>query len=491
MSLPKHFLWSAGTSANQHEGAYNEDGKGLSIADCMTKGSLKSLRSVTYKNPDGNLEVVPFNRVNAPDGSIFKEFEEYEYPSQKGSDFYHRYKEDIKLISESGQNSFRMTIAWSRIFPNGYDLEPNEAGLKHYDNLFDELVKYQIEPIVMISHYGTPVGLTNKWGSWKDSRTIECYERYVKTIGERYKGKVRYWLTFSETNVIDLCQFMVAGVPNKTPQIIADATKNILIASAKAVKILHEIDPRNLVGNHIAYGATYPHTCNPDDVLLSKQAMHERHFHFDVQARGYYPSYKLKEYERDQIEFSLTCDEEILLRDNTVDFLSFSYYNSNNVSSDPTLIGDQHGNMSFHGLKNPHLRLSQWGWSIDPVGLRIALNELWERYQKPLFIIGNGLGAEDKIEEDGQIHDTYRIEFLKAHIEEFKKAVEIDGVKLMGYSPWSLLDTLSLSTGERRKRYGLIYVDYNDDGSGTGDRICKDSFYWYKLVASSNGETLD
>ena len=273
MSLSKEFLWSAGTTANQHEGAYNEGGKGLSIADCMTRGSLKSLRNVTYTEPSGELIVQPFNRVDAPDGSFFGQFEGFEYPSQKGSDFYHRFREDIKLLSESGQNSFRMTIGWSRIFPNGYDLEPNEEGLKFYDSLFDELMKYKIEPVVMISHYGTPIGLTNKWGSWKSAETIECYERYVRTIGERYKGKVKYWLTFSETNVIDLCQYMVAGVPNRSPQIIADATKNILIASAKAVNILHEIDTNNKVGNHVAYGSTYPHTCHPDDVSLAKKAM--------------------------------------------------------------------------------------------------------------------------------------------------------------------------------------------------------------------------
>ena len=491
MTLSKDFLWSAGTSANQHEGAYLEDGKGLSIADCMTKGSLKLLRHVTYRKPDGEIESVPFNQVNAPEGSVFGQFEDYEYPSSVGSDFYHRFKEDIQLLKESGQNAFRMTIAWSRIYPNGYDEKPNEAGLKHYDELFDELKKNHIEPIVMISHYGTPVGLTNKWGSWKDARTIDCYTRYVRTIAERYKGKIHYWLTFSETNVVDMCQFMVAGIPDKTPQIIADATKNIFIASAKAIKILHEIDPENKVGNHVAYGVSYPYVCDPNDVLLAKQAMHERHFHFDVPARGYYPSYKLKEYEREHIHFSLTDEEKELLKNNRVDYLSFSYYNSNTVSADPNLVGDVQGNMSFHGLKNPYLSQSQWGWTIDPVGLRICLIELWERYQLPLMIVGNGLGAQDVISDDGKIHDDYRIDFLKEHIKELKKAVEIDGVELLGYSPWSLLDTLSLSTGERKKRYGLIYVDFDDEGKGTGKRICKDSYEWYKRVALSNGEQLD
>ena len=491
MVLAKNFLWSAGTSANQHEGAYNVNGKGLSIADCMTRGSLKSLRNVTYIDKTGELNVVPFNKVDAYNGAVFGQFDDFEYPSKKGSDFYNRFKEDIKLLSKSGHNSFRMSIAWTRIYPNGYDIEPNEEGLMFYDKLFDELIKYKLEPIVMISHYGTPVGLANKWGSWMDPRTIDCYERYVKTIAERFKGKVKYWLTFSEANVVDLCQFMVAGVPRKSPQIIADATKNIFIASAKAVKILHDIDPDNLVGNHVAYGATYPHTCNPSDVICAKQAMHERHFHFDVQARGYYPSYKIKEYEREKINFYLTEDEKKLLKENTVDYLSFSYYNSNTVSSNITLMGEQYGNMSFNGMKNEYLKQSQWGWTIDPVGLRIALNELWERYQLPLFIIGNGLGAEDKVEDSKEILDDYRIEFLKEHIKEFKNAVEIDGVELLGYSPWSLLDTLSLSTGERRKRYGLIYVDFNDDGSGTGERICKKSFYWYKKVALSNGEDLN
>ena len=491
MPLSKDFLWSAGTSANQCEGAYNEGGKGLTIADCMTLGSRSELRKVTYKDPNGELRQDFFNRVNAPDGSVFGQFDGFDYPSRKGSDFYHRYKEDIALLAEMKLNSFRMTISWARIFPNGNDETPNEEGLKFYDDVFDELAKYNIKPIVIISHYGLPVALSNKWGSWKDPRSIDCYTRYVETIGKRYKGKVEYWVTFSETNVIDFCQFMVAGVPRNTPQIIADATKYQFVAAAKAVKILHEIDPNNKVGNNVAYGATYPYTCNPEDVLLSKQAIHERHFHYDVSARGYYPSYKIKEYERNGIDFSLTDDEAELLKNYTADFLSFSYYNSNTVSADPNVSGDQMGNMSFGGIKNPYLNETQWGWAIDPVGLRIALNELWERYQKPLFFIGNGLGAEDKVEADGSIHDDYRIAFIKAHIEEFKKAVELDGVELLGYSPWAFMDALSLSTGERRKRYGFLYVDYDDDGNGTGNRTRKDSYFWYSKVATSNGEELE
>ena len=488
MGLKKDFLWSAGITANQHEGAFDENGKGLSTADCMSCGeNRKSLRQVTYADENGTVCTAPFYRVNVNNGCRFGQFPGFEYPSKLGSDFYHRYTEDIRLAYESGANSFRMSIAWTRIFPNGDEEKPNEDGLAFYDALIDELLKYRLEPIVMISHYGTPLGLVNQWGSWKDERTVTCYLRYVKTLADRYKGKIRYWITFSEMNVIDNCTFMISGVPQNDPQTIAQASRNQLVAQAEAVRILHETDSSNLVSTHVAYGAAYPNTCSPDDVLLSRLAMHEMHFWFDVAVRGYYPAYKLKEYERNGIHISLSEAEKQLLKENTVDFISFSYYNSNNVSADPGITGSQNGNMSFGGVNNPYLKKSEWGWSIDPIGLRIAMNELYERYQLPLFIIGNGLGAEDSVDENGHIHDSYRIEFLRQHIEAFRKAVDEDGVELIGYSPWSLLDTLSLSTGERKKRYGLIYVDYNDDSTGTGERIRKDSYYWYRKVIESNG----
>ncbi len=487
--LPENFLWGGATAANQYEGGWDADGKGVSASDVSTRGSRTTQRVITYKTKEGKIETQPSFQLNAPEGAQFGCFEGYDYPSHVASDFYHRYKEDIALMGEMGYKTFRMSINWTRIFPLGYEEEPNEAGLKFYDDVFDECAKYGIKPLVTISHYETPVGLTNKWGSWIDARTIDCYIRYVKTIGERYKGKVEYWLTFNEINVVSFAPWMEGGIPTKDPQKIADATKHQLLASAKAVQLLHEIDPNNKVGNMVAYSLAYPYTCNPNDVHKAWQAMNGNYFFFDVQARGYYPSFKLREYEKNGINFSLTDEEKETLKNGTVDFLTFSYYMSSCVSADPEVLAKQGGNM-FTGVKNPYLKASDWGWQIDPLGLRIALNYIYDRYQKPMMVVENGLGAQDEL-VDGTVHDSYRIDYLRSHIEAMKAAVDEDGVELWGYTPWGCIDLVSASTGEMHKRYGFVYVDYQDDGTGEGARYKKDSFNWYKKVIASNGEDLD
>lgn len=488
--FPKDFLWGGAVAANQLEGAWDADGKGPSTSDCVTRGSLNIPRTVTYKTADGSIAAEKMFGLNAPEDAVFGCFEGYDYPSHKGIDFYHRFKQDIALFGEMGFKTFRLSINWGRIFPTGMERQPNEKGLQFYDEVFDECLKYGIKPLVTLSHYETPVGLTNAWGAWKDERTIDCFCRYAETVGKRYKGKVEYWLTFNEINVAGMCPWLGAGVGQNSPQVVADISKNQLIASAKAVKILHEIDTDNKVGNMVAYGVTYPYTCNPNDVLKSKIAVRESLFYFDVQARGYYPSYKLKEYEREGVKFSLTDEQAEILRNGVVDFLSLSYYMSSAVSADPEIERNQGGNMVTGGVKNPYLKSSDWGWQIDPVGLRVGLNELWERYQKPLFVVENGMGAKDVLEPDKTCHDQYHIEYLKDHIIEMSKAINEDGVQLLGYTPWGCIDLVSASTGEMHKRYGFIYVDFQDDGSGKGDRYRKDSFHWYKKVIESNGEEL-
>ena len=494
MSFPKGFLWGGATAANQFEGGFSEGGKGVNSSDCTTRGSREKLRTVTYKTSDGVIHEEPMFMLNAPEDAQFGCFEGYDYPSHQGIDFYHRYKEDIALFGEMGFKTFRLSINWARIFPTGMEDEPNEEGLKFYDNVFDELLKYNIKPLVTLSHYETPIGLVNRLGSWTNRETIKYWENYVRTVGERYKGKVQLWLTFNEINVAEMLPWLGAGIGRKTPQICADISKHQLLASARAVQILHEIDPENKVGNMVAYGANYPYTCNPEDVWASKKAMHSYHFYEDVQARGYYPAYKLKEYEREGVEFSLTEEEKELLLNGTVDFLSFSYYMSSVTSTDPEVLGNvAGGNLGLGGIKNPYLKASDWGWAIDPLGLRIALNELWERYQKPLFIVENSLGTQDElVEEDGKpvCHDPAHIDYLRDHIKAMEAAINEDGVELMGYTPWGCIDLVSASTGEMHKRYGFIYVNYQDDGSGDGNRYRKDSFYWWKKVIASNGEDL-
>lgn len=479
--FPKNFLWGGATAANQFEGGYREGGKGLSTADVMTGGTHTQARRITPEIEEGTY-----------------------YPSHEAIDFYHRYKEDIKLFAEMGFKTFRMSINWTRIFPNGDDLEPNEEGLKFYDDVFAELKKYDIEPLVTISHYETPLGLTKKFNGWLDRRAIDCYLRYCETIFNRYKDTVKYWLTFNEINILTMAPsaaFMGAGVlfdgikdlsfsneGKDYKQEIFQALHHQFIASAKAVKLGHSINKDFKIGCMIAYGATYPYTCHPDDILLAQE--HEEIHNFlcsDVQVRGYYSPYAKSYFRKNNIEIKMKEGDEEILREGCVDFYTFSYYMSNCVSMNPDL-ETTGGNLSM-GLKNPYLKASDWGWQIDPKGLRYSLNKIYNRYQVPLMVVENGFGAVDTVEEDGSINDDYRIDYLKAHIEQMKEAIG-DGVELWGYTPWGCIDLVSAGTGEMKKRYGFIYVDKNNDGTGTLDRSRKKSFYWYKKVIESNGEEL-
>ncbi len=487
------FLWGGATAANQFEGGWDQGGKGPSCSDVITRGALDKLRTVTWKDKDGNVHADPIFTLDIQeDGYEAAVLPGFDYPSHNACDFYHRWKEDLALFNEMGFKTFRLSINWSRIFPNGDDKEPNEEGLKFYDEIFDECARLGIKPLVTLSHYEVPLHLANKYGGWVSEDLIGFFARYVETVGERYKGKVEYWLTFNEINCNAGMPFVSAGAVRHDQQAIADIDKHTLIASAEAVEILHRIDPNNKVGNMIAYAANYAYTCNPEDVLATQKTARRTLFYADVQARGYYPSYKLKDYEREGIKFSLTEKQKEILKKGTVDFISFSYYMSGVTTTDKELLkSTPGGNLGLGGVKNPYLKASDWGWQIDPTGLRISLCELYERYQKPLFVVENGLGAKDVVEEDGSIHDDYRINYLRDHIKAMEDAVNEDGVELWGYTPWGCIDLVSMSTGEMHKRYGFIYVDYQDDGTGDGKRMKKDSFDWYKKVIATNGEDLD
>ena len=481
IKFPKNFLWGGATAANQLEGGYREGGKGLSTADVMTGGTHTVARRITPVLEEGTY-----------------------YPSHEAIDFYHRYKEDIALFAEMGFKVFRLSINWTRIFPNGYELEPNEEGLKFYDNVFAELKKYNIEPLVTISHYETPFGLTKKYNGWLGRETIDCYLRYCNVIFNRYKDVVKYWLTFNEINILTMAPsaaFMGAGVlfdgikdlsfeegKNEHKEEIFQALHHQFVASAKAVKLAHSINKDFKVGCMIAYGAVYPYTCNPDDVLLAQQ--HEEIHNYlcsDVQVRGAYSPFAKSYFRRNNINIKMEEDDEKILKEGCVDFYTFSYYMTNCVSTNPN-IEKTGGNLSM-GLKNPYLKSSDWGWQIDPKGLRYSLSKIYNRYQIPMMVVENGLGAVDTVEEDGTINDDYRIDYLKSHIEEMKNAIG-DGVDLIGYTPWGCIDLVSAGTGEMKKRYGFIYVDKDNDGKGTLNRSRKKSFYWYKKVIESNGENL-
>ncbi len=393
------------------------------------------------------------------------------------------------LFAEMGFKCFRMSINWSRIYPMGDEETPNEEGLKFYEDVFKELHKYGIEPVVTMNHFDIPLHLAEKYDGWADRKMIDFFLKFSETIFTRYKGLVKYWMTFNEIN---FCKdFSNIGITEaqSNPQKQAQAIHHVLVASAKAVQLGHKIDPENKIGMMIAYILTYAYSCNPADVQAEIDfARGFKMFWVDVQCRGYYPSYKVKEYERNGITIHKEPGDDEDLKNGTVDYIGFSYYNSLVVQANPE--GEKTGGNQMGGVKNPYLNESEWGWPIDPMGLRIALNQLWDRYQKPLMVVENGLGAKDTVEADGSINDDYRIDYLAKHIAEMKKAIDIDGVELWGYTPWGCIDLVSAGTGEMRKRYGFIYVDMDDEGKGTLARSRKKSFYWYKKVIESNGEDL-
>lgn len=473
--LPENFLWGGAVAAHQVEGAWNEDGKGVSVVDVLTAGAHGVDRRVTDTVLPG----------------------EY-YPNHEAIDFYHHYKDDVKLFAEMGFKCFRTSIAWTRIFPNGDDETPNEAGLKFYDDLFDELLKYGIEPVVTLSHFEMPYNLVKNYGGWKNRALIDLFVKYALTVMERYKNKVKYWMTFNEINNqknyrYPLFGYTCSGVifnNEKNPEeCMYQTVHHELVASALVVKKGHEINPDFKIGCMMAFVPIYPYSCNPEDMMYSVEAMHDRFLFGDVHVRGEYPSYVYREWERKGYNIDITDEDRAILKSGTVDYVGFSYYMTNAVRAG--VPADGNGVDGFPGsVPNPYVKKSDWGWQIDPIGLRYALNILYERYGKPLFIVENGFGAIDKVEDDGTIVDDYRIEYLREHIEQMKKAVIDDGVDLMGYTPWGCIDCVSFTTGEMKKRYGLIYVDRDNDGNGTLERSRKKSFEWYKKVIQSNGEIL-
>lgn len=470
-TFPENFLWGGATAANQLEGAWNVDGKGPSTNDMFTGGSHTTPRRIT--------PVLEKNTF---------------YPNHEGIDFYSHYKEDIALFAEMGFKVFRLSIAWSRIFPNGDDEQPNEKGLQFYDNVFNELKKHNIEPLVTISHYELPFALTQKYGGWRDRRLVDFYCRYAETVFKRYKDKVKYWITFNEINCAMtpfgayLSLGMILSEDENTEAVRMQALHHQFVASAKAVKLGHRINPDFKIGCMICYMDMQPLTCDPADVLM---AQHEDQIKNmicgDVQVRGAYPSFAKRYFEEHNVHIEMEADDEQILKEGCVDYYTFSYYMSNCVSTSPDKEKTS-GNL-MGGLKNPYLKSSDWGWQIDPVGLRWTLNHIYDRYRIPVMVVENGLGAADTVEPDGAINDDYRIDYLKQHIEQMREAVK-DGVDLIGYTTWGPIDLVSASTGEMKKRYGFIYVDKHDDATGTMARSRKKSFYWYKKVIESNGTEL-
>lgn len=491
-TFPKNFLWGGATAANQLEGGYNLDGKGLSTAD-MVKFVPKNI------SKGKNTEVVSYQTVDEILHGLHKN--EY-YPKREGSHFYEHYKEDIALMAEMGFKCFRMSISWPRIYPTGEEKVPNEEGLKFYDNVFNELLKYNIEPLVTLSHYETPLNLALKYNGWQSRELIDLFIKYAKTCLTRYKDKVKYWIAFNEIN-------MSLNVPYSGAAIFIEKTCNPnsatfqalhhqFVASALVKKISKKINPNFKIGSMVGMSLFYPYTNSPKDVLLTQNANRINYFFFDVLSKGIYPSYAKNYFRKNKINIKIECDDLEIINKNTVDFNSFSYYYSNctgeKINKKDKILAflpEQKRYDEFHPekIRNNSLEITDWGFQIDPIGLRIAINEIWDRYRKPIFITENGLGTYDILTSDKKIHDDYRIKYLKEHIDQIGKCID-EGIPVIGYTSWGCIDIVSAGTSERSKRYGYIYVDADDYGQGTWKRYKKDSFYWYKKVIESNGNVL-
>lgn len=475
--LPKDFLWGGAVAAHQVEGAWQENGKGISTADVMTAGANGVAREIT-------------------DGIIHGKY----YPNHEAIDFYHTYKEDIKLFKKLGLKAFRTSINWTRIFPNGDEKEPNEEGLQFYDQLFDELLKNDIEPVITLSHFEIPYHLYTEYGGFRNKKVIDFFVHYADIVMNRYKEKVKYWMTFNEINNQADDQDAVHVWTNSAIQfqqgenkeeIIYQAGLNELIASARVVKLGRKINPDFQIGCMMAYVPVYPYSCHPDDMMASVKLMEKRFFYSDIHARGKIPSYILKEWEQKGYTIEYSQDELDDLLTGTVDYIGFSYYMSKAVTTLSEISGIPVASCPQDKIaNNPYVQASDWGWQIDPVGLRYVSNIIYQRYNLPLFIVENGFGAYDQLTDDDHIHDDYRIHYLSAHIHELKKAVVEDGVDVIGYTPWGIIDLVSFGTGEMEKRYGMIYVDKNNQGHGSLRRIEKDSFEWYRDVIKTNAQNL-
>ena len=488
MAFPKNFLWGGAVAGNQYEGGYSAGGRRLSTLDAVTIGGYQKPRMMTYRTKDGEIGQSPIDSSlsgQIPEGATGYIKPDTFYPSHMATDFYHHYKEDIALFAQMGFQCFRMSVSWSRICPKGM-YQVNEEGLQFYDHVFDELLKYHIEPVVTIDHFDMPMYLADHYDGWSSREVIDFFVFYAKTVMNRYKDKVKYWMTFNEINVLSSwCQI---GIHRNDPQTLYQAHHHIFVASARVVELGRRINPNFKIGMMAAVTPGYPMTCKPEDVMESIRFNRNREFYMDVQVKGYYPAYKLKEFQRMGVKIAMEDNDLDIIGKGTVDFIGFSYYMSTVSTTDPAAEKTE-GNQ-FIAFKNPHLATSDWGWTVDPLGLRIALCQMYDRYHVPLFIVENGLGAADTIEEDGQILDDYRIDYLRNHIKAMKEAVELDGVDLMGYTPWGCIDIVSAGTGEMKKRYGFVYVDRDNEGKGTLERSKKDSFEWYKNLLASNGEEL-
>ena len=484
LHFPEGFLWGGATAANQVEGAWDEGGKGMTIQDCLP-----------YREPDLNDYTKSFAYTSKDLEEALAAGPDANYPKRRAIDFYHHYKEDIALFAEMGFKVFRMSICWSRIYTDPRDEQPNEEGIAYYEDMFKECLKYGIEPLVTLSHYDPPLALVTDFQGWYSREVVDLFEKYARTCFERFGKYVKYWLTFNEVDAM-LRHAVTSGglIEDRFPgknfeEVIYQAMHHQMLASAKAVKLCHELCPQAQIGCMMTRLCFYPFTCKPEDNLATQQRMRGIYRYVDIQVFGEYPRYLMKEMERKGVHVHMEPGDAELLREGTVDFVSFSYYMTSCMAANTEGLDMAPGN-TVNGVKNPYLPSSEWGWQTDASGLRFSLVELYDRFRKPLFIVENGLGARDTLTEDGHVHDPYREEYLAEHVKAMSDAINLDGVDLMGYTWWGCIDLVSESTRQMSKRYGFIYVDRDNLGNGTLERRRKKSFYWYRQVIATNGGDL-
>ncbi len=475
-SFPKNFLWGGAVAACQIEGAFDKDGRGLSTSDIHAFDPELN-RSNIKKEGGGTLAEIKFAATDCTNY----------YPKRFGIDFYHTYKKDLALLKELGLKAFRTSISWSRIFPNGDEMRPNEAGLKFYDDLIAEIISCGMEPIITMSHYDMPLHLVTEYGGFANRKVIDFFVRYAKVLLSRYKGKVKYWIICNQINLVPTVQFGSLGIyddqSDNMEQLMYQAVHHQFVAGAKVIELGREIDPDAKLGTMVTDATFYPASCKPEDIVLTMKKNRMQYYFTDVQLRGTYPEFALRYFKDQGFSIEMHPADLPLLKENTMDFLAISYYYSRIVDASKNTMAP------FDGEQNPYLKPTAWEWRADPLGFYNCLSQYWDRYQVPLMIAENGLGAIDTIEQDGTIRDHYRIEYLKQHIVQLKECIK-DGVDILAYLSWGPIDLVSSSTAEMSKRYGYIYVDLDDYGKGTRERIKKSSFYWYQKVIESNGEEL-
>ncbi len=485
LHFPNGFLWGGATAANQVEGGWDEGGKGMTIQDCLP-----------YREVGVSDFTKQFAYSSADLAEALAAGPEANYPKRRAIDFYHHYKEDIALFAEMGFKVLRVSICWSRIYTDPRDPEPNEEGIAFYEDMFRECRKHGIEPLVTLSHYDPPLALVTDYQGWYSREVIDLFVKYARTCFERFGHLVKYWLTFNEVDAM-LRHAVTSGglIEDRFPgknfdEVIYQAMHHQMVASAQAVKLCHEMVPGSQVGCMMTKLCFYPYSCKPEDNLATQQRMRGVYRYVDIQVFGEYPRYLWKEMEQKGVSIEYRPEDMELLREGTVDFVSFSYYMTSCMAADTEGLDMAPGN-TVNGVKNPYLPSSEWGWQTDASGLRYSLVELYDRYRKPLFIVENGLGARDTLEEDGSVHDPYRAAYLEEHVRAMSDAINLDGVDLIGYTWWGCIDLVSESTRQMSKRYGFVYVDMDDYGNGTQKRYKKDSFDYYKQVIESNGTNLD